>query len=181
MHEPLFSWLRQGWSPLRHVPAMLSALLLAGVLWGCTSTMQRADEAFMSNDFATARQLYMQSWQEPKAQYRLALMHLDGQGAPGDEAQALKWMGLAAQNGYAPAQRDLGEWFMNGQIVRLDPARGTTLLQSAAEQGDGKAMYLLGLAYRAGLGVPQSAETSATLFRNARKAGYPVPPAVLGE
>lgn len=161
--------------------SLLMLALAACLATGCTSVMQRADDAFMTNDFSRAHGLYMQTWQEPKAQYRLALMHLDGQGVPQNDREALKWMGLAAQNDYPPALRDMGEWFMNGRIVPLNPAQGARYLDRAARLGDGKAMYLLGLAYRAGLGVPQNAKSARTLFRNAQKAGYHVPPSLLGE
>ncbi len=50
----------------------------------------------------------------PSAQYNLGRLYLDGTGAPRDPRQAARWLNLAAEKGYAPAQALLGHLLING-------------------------------------------------------------------
>src|SRR3546814_5320364 len=66
------------------------------------------------------------------AQYKLGLMHENGRGVPKDLAEAEKWYGRAAEQGYSGAQYNLG--FVH---YSQDDIAGTTEWWSrAAEGGD---------------------------------------------
>ena len=59
-----------------------------------------------------------------------------GQGVPQDYAEAVKWYRLAAEQGYAAAQYNLGVMYDNGQGVPQDYAEAVKWYRLAAEQGD---------------------------------------------
>jgi TPR repeat protein len=58
--------------------------------------------------------------QKTSAQYTLAVMHANGQGVDQDEAQAIQYYSMAADQGHAAAQFDLGSMYANGQGVAAD-------------------------------------------------------------
>jgi TPR repeat protein len=47
-------------------------------------------------------------------------MYFNGQGVPQDYAEAMKWYRLAADQGAAPAQKNLGLFYANGHGVPQD-------------------------------------------------------------
>ena len=56
------------------------------------------------------------------AQFNLGVMYLNGRGVPQDDAEAVKWHRLAAEQGYASAQFNLGVMYLNGRGVPQDDA-----------------------------------------------------------
>ena len=60
-----------------------------------------------------------------------------------------------AEQGYAPAQYNLGIMYDNGYGVPQDYAEAMKWYRLAAEQGHTDAQYNLGLMYDNGRGVPQ--------------------------
>ena len=63
-------------------------------------------------------------------------MYLNGQGVPQDFVQAVKWYRLAADQGYASAQYNLGYMYSNGQGVPQDYVQAHKWYNLAAAQGD---------------------------------------------
>ena len=64
----------------------------------------------------------------------LAAMYYNGQGVQRDYAEATKWVRKAAEQGYAPAQADLGVLYWNGQGVPQDVVLAYMWLSLAATQ-----------------------------------------------
>jgi TPR repeat protein len=89
------------------------------------------------------------------AQLNLGLMHVNGQGAPIDYSEAVKWYRLAAEQGDADAQTNLGLMHANGQGVPIDYSEAVKCYRLAAEQGNATAQSNLALMYFDGHGVPQ--------------------------
>ena len=60
-------------------------------------------EAAESGDYATALKLLRPLAEQghAEAQYNLGVMYRNGQGVPHDDAEAVKWYRLAAEQGYA--------------------------------------------------------------------------------
>ena len=63
-------------------------------------------------------------------------MYVQGQGVPQDYAEAMKWYRLAADQGNAPAQNDLGALFFMGQGVPQDFVLAHMWFDLSATQGN---------------------------------------------
>ncbi len=74
---------------------------------------------------------------------------------PEDDAEAVRWYRLAAEQGYAAAQYNLGGMYGTGQGVPQDYAEAMRWYRLAAEQGHASAQSNLGDMYGTGRGVPQ--------------------------
>ena len=90
------------------------------------------------------------------AQYQLGFRYNIGQGAPQDDAEAVRWYRLAAEQGLAVAQFLLGVLYHSGEGVPQDYQEALKWYRMAAEQGVADAQYRLGGMYAAGVGVPQN-------------------------
>ena len=82
-------------------------------------------------------------------------MYLEGRGVPQDDAEAVRWMRLAAERGQGDAQALLGSMYLEGRGVPQDDAEAVRWIRLAAERGQGDAQALLGSMYYEGRGVPQ--------------------------
>ena len=75
-------------------------------------------------------------------------MYANGRGVDKDDAEAVKWFRLAADQGYAAAQCNLGVMYANGQgIINKDEAEAVKWYRLAADQGYALAQYNLGVMY----------------------------------
>jgi formylglycine-generating enzyme required for sulfatase activity len=73
----------------------------------------------------------------PVDQYKLAERYLHGEGVPSDPVNAAWWYRRAAEQGYADAQRSLGELYETGMGgLPKDYSQARHWYQMAAEQGD---------------------------------------------
>ena len=71
-----------------------------------------------------------------------------GWGVPEDDAEAVRWYRLAAEQGDARAQKSLGGMYANGDGVPEDAAEAIAWYRRAAEQGDATAQFGLWLMYQ---------------------------------
>ena len=76
-------------------------------------------------------------------------------GVPQNDAQAVKWYQLAAEQGYAFAQYNLGGMYKNGRGVPQDYTEAVRLYRLSAEQGHALEQTNLGVLYVSGFGVQQ--------------------------
>ncbi len=77
-------------------------------------------------------------FRDSEAQYYLARLYLDGNGAPHDPRQAARWFGLSAQKGQSQSQAMLGAMLFAGDHVPRQAARGLmwlTLAKDNAKDG----------------------------------------------
>lgn len=166
-------------------PLALAALALA--LTGCLATVQnisdvnRADEArYLDNDPGTAYRYYERAVRngDAEAQHELAKMYREGTTVKRDYRYAQTLEEQSAAQGFAPAMRTLGFHLVNGLYgVPPSPRRGISLLNAAADEGDGAAHYMLGRLYAHGTAdIQKNAERAAYHFRLAGEAGYGVAP-----
>ena len=86
-------------------------------------------------------------------------MH-NGESVPQDYVEAVRWYRLAAEQGYAPAQLDLGEMYYNGEGVPQDYVTAVRWYRLPAQGGYVPAQFNLGEMYYNGEGVPQDYVTS---------------------
>ncbi len=82
-------------------------------------------------------------------------MYKRGEGVPQDYQEALKWFRLAAEQGSAGDQFNLGLMYKNGFGVPQNDQEAVKWFRLAAEQGNAQAQYNLGLMFNYGIGVPQ--------------------------
>ena len=83
-----------------------------------------------------AREMYSYAasyFGDADAQYRLARLYLDGNGAPKDVRQAVRWLALAANKGQYRAQALLGSVLFNGEAVQRQASRGLMWLTLARD------------------------------------------------
>jgi hypothetical protein len=73
-----------------------------------------------------------------------------------DASEAVKWYRLAADQGNADAQFNLGKMYSKGRGVPLDKSEGVKWYRLAADQGNAEAQYSLGAVYDGGEGEPQN-------------------------
>jgi clan AA aspartic protease (TIGR02281 family) len=108
------------------------------------------------------------------AQLSLGYAYLKGEGVSRDDAQAAKWLTLAATKGLADAQNALGLMYLNGAGVPRDPAKGVKWIRLAAEQGLGTAQANLGAQYHMGESVPRDDTEAMKWSRRAAEQGLAV-------
>ena len=100
------------------------------------------------------------------AQFLLGLRYANGEGVPENNAEAVKWYRLAAEQGHANAQYFLGAIYADGEGVAENDAEAVKWFRKAAEQGDADSQSRLGLMYDNGEGVPENdAEGTVKLSR----------------
>jgi TPR repeat protein len=79
---------------------------------------------------------------------------------------------LAAEQGDAQAQLNLGVAYYSGEGLARDEAEAVKWFRQAAEQGEAKAQFSLGLAYIFGFGVTKDKFEAIKWFRLAAEQGY---------
>ena len=104
---------------------------------------------------------------DARAQARLALAYLRGQGVTSDPAAALRWSAVARQGGRAGGAISAGRAVQQGDVkpIRRWPFGW---FASAAAKGNLKAMHNLAIAYAQGLGTRRT--------KPRRRNGSPAPP-----
>ena len=108
---------------------------------------------------------------DPMAQYNLGVMYDNGQGVLQDDAVAVKWYRLAAEQGNAFAQYNLGVMYANGKGVPQDDAEAVKWYRLAAEQEYALAQFNLGVRCANGKGVPQDDAEAVKWYRLAAEQG----------
>ena len=91
-------------------------------------------------------------------------MYRDGEDLPQDDAEAARWYRLAAEQGHAEAQGNLGVMYASGRGVSQDYGEALRWFRLAADQGHAPAQRNLGVAYANGLGVQQDARKATQWF-----------------
>lgn len=87
------------------------------------------------------------------------------------EEEAFKYCQLAAERGYAPAQYQLGCYYVEGIGTNQSLEQAFKYLKLAADQGDVKAQYQVGLCYQEGKGVNPSHKLAMHYFELAADQG----------
>ena len=81
-----------------------------------------------------------------------------------DPLLALYYFGKAAEAGYVPAQRVLGNCYLEGRLTAPDYEKARHWLTLAARHNDGQAAYSLAQIYVRGLGVEKNWELAFKLL-----------------
>lgn len=105
--------------------------------------------------------------------FQLAYNHEHGINVQIDMEKAAFYYRQAAEGGLAEAQFNLGNLYLAGSGVALNPAAAVEWFRKAAEQGLPAAQYNLANAYRTGQGVQQDFARALQWYRNAADRGMP--------
>ena len=89
------------------------------------------------------------------AQFCIGRMYANGFGVMMDDAEALKWYGLAAASGHAEAQFSLAVMYANGWGVPMNDEEAARYYRLSAEQGFVQAMSALAYVTYRGIGVQE--------------------------
>jgi len=108
---------------------------------------------------------------DPVAQTALASCYDLGLHVQADGKQSIHWLTQAANQGYAPAQYELGRIYLYGRGVPADYGEALIWEQKAAEQGDARAQRDLAFMYERGFGVPADPVRAAEWNRKAAAQG----------
>lgn len=134
------------------------------------STTEQGQAPLPSEVFAALEQSAVNG--NAQAQYRLGVMHANGDGVPLNYVKAAQWLSTAAEQGLAEAQRLLAWLYANGYGVEQDYAQARHWFTRAAEGGDAKAQYSLGFMYQTGYyGTTPDTREMLTWFQRAADQG----------
>ena len=96
----------------------------------------------------------------------------NGKGVPENDAEALRWLRMAAEHGSTDAMESLGYDCENGgKGVTQDYTEAMRWYRKAADKGDATAMIHVGDLYSSGHGVPLDYSEAMRWFRKAADAG----------
>lgn len=108
---------------------------------------------------------------DPESQYLLGTALLAGDGCTADAGKAAEWFSRSAEQGYAPAKRELAMMHLTGDGA--DPVAAYTMMSEAAKGMDPNAMYNLAIMYERGIGVKQDLYESLKLLAYAAEMNCP--------
>lgn len=137
-----------------------------------------------TKDSAKARPLFERAanLNDPRGQHGLGLMHRDGEGGLSKNFdEAVRYFRLAASQGFAPAQTDMGLSHEFGEGAAQDLTEAARWYRLAADQGFATAQTNLGFLYEYGRGVSLDLSEAARWYRKAADQGHPRGQARLGE
>jgi len=159
-----------------------TSLLIAGAL--CIAPAAFADvkagvDAWARGDYPAA----ITQWQGPAshgdadAQFNLGQAYKLGRGVKQDLVRAEELFGKAAEQGHLQASDNYGLLLFQ----RGDRARALPFIRAAADRGDPRAQYLLGVAHFNGDGVTKDWVRAYALTSLAQQAGLPQATAALAQ
>lgn len=106
------------------------------------------------------------------AQYAMSQIHANGVGGKKlDEAEARRWLTLAARQNFDTAQLDLATWMIEGRGGPRDLKAGFGWMRRAADGGNVAAQNRLAKLYMAGIGTEPNATDAAAWYFLARRRG----------
>ena len=115
------------------------------------------------------------------AKYKVGVMYIEGEDAPQDTQEGIRWLQSAANNDHTLAQLELGKIYLQGApSMEKDYLMAMKWLEKAAQNGDSDAQYHLGNMYRKGLGTSRSNAEAIKWFRLAAKQGHKDARKILG-
>jgi uncharacterized protein len=108
---------------------------------------------------------------DPVAQTALASCYDLGMHVQADGKESIRWITKAANQGYAPAEYELGRIYLYGRGIEADYAQALLWERKAAEQGDPRAQRDLAFMYERGFGVAADPAQAAEWNRKAAMQG----------
>ena len=151
-------------------PALLAGIMLLAAMPACADVKDGVD-AWTRGDFAAA----VAQWQAPASQgdpdglFNLAQAYKLGRGVPQDLARAEALFGQASSKGHNQASDNYGLLLFQ----RGERAQSLPYITAAADRGDSRAQYIMGIAHFNGDSVPKDWVRAYALISLARQDGLP--------
>lgn len=132
-------------------------------------------KAYQAKDYIAAHTLWKAASDkhEPISQYYLGLLYARGEGVNRDDAKALEYYTLSADNGYADAQLMVSNIYAAGKTVTQDFTTSYLWCLRAAENNLPQAQYLVGRMYMDGRGTSTNIPAGVEWLTRAAKNGIP--------
>ena len=108
---------------------------------------------------------------DPSAQTALASCYDLGMHVQPDGKESIRWLTKSANQGYAPAEYELGRIYLYGRGIEADYPQALLWERKAAEQGDPRAQRDLAFMYERGFGVPADPAQATEWNRKAATQG----------
>lgn len=108
---------------------------------------------------------------DPIYQYAIAFRYLEGDSMAMDHVLAVHWFTKAAEQGYAPAQSQLGFMYSMNYGVRRDSKKALYWYGKAAEQNYIQAIFNIGTMYQNGEGMKRDLAEAARWVRKGAELG----------
>jgi TonB family protein len=139
-----------------------SILLISLILAGCSTPLQKADQAYNAHDYGKAYTDYLALAQggDSTAEARLGYMYYEGQGVTADPAEAQHWYEKSATDGNDLLARTLAEAYLYRVDADADYADAFKWYKVAADRRDPVASLWLSVFYENGLGVARDQDTA---------------------
>jgi TPR repeat protein len=109
---------------------------------------------------------------DSEAQTALGVHYFQGDGVPQDDAEAARWLFLAAEQEHPDAQNKIGFLRAQGRGVPKDDAKAALWYRRAAELGNAKGQFNFGLACDEGRGVPEDPKQATDWWLRAAAQGH---------
>ena len=140
------------------VKLVILALFLFAPALVLAEDLQKGLQAYDMGDYETAlaQCLPLAEAGDAGAQFCVGRMYGNGFGVGMDDAEALKWYGLAAAEGHPEAQFNLGVMYANGWGVDMNDAEAAKLYRQAAENGWACAQRSLAYVISRGIGTEEN-------------------------
>lgn len=104
---------------------------------------------------------------KPVASAEEAFRKAEAYGEKKNYREALRWYRVAADQGHAESQNDVGMFYISGMGVKKDYAEGMRWLRKAADQGSAIAERNIGFVYLQGMGVAPNRDEALRWLRKA--------------
>lgn len=151
-------------------------LAIAVGLAGCdgigieSSGIEDGINAYKKRDHARAHEILLPHAESgnPEAQYWIGVMHALGRGAAKDEARALRWYRLAADQAHVSALYELAHHYEHNVG---DRKAAVTWYRKAAAQGDHLSLYRIARMTHRGDGARRDPARAVALYRQAAAGG----------
>ncbi|MDY8109801.1 tetratricopeptide repeat protein [Fulvimarina sp. 2208YS6-2-32] len=116
-----------------------NAAYVASAVVALGDYLRRGIPGHVETDLPRARQFYFHAasyFGNPKAQFELGRMMLEGEGGRVNSKQAARWLKLAASKGHIGAQALLGYLLFDGKTIAIEaePVRGLAMLTMALKR-----------------------------------------------
>ena len=134
---------------------LLTLVLVLGLTEPASADLAAGFESFERGDYAAAQREFQPLAEngDPRAQYALGIMYLNGYLDPTSPNAAVEWLRSSAERDYVRAQTELARMYRTGDGVLQNFTEMVIWYERAAEQGDVGAQLFLADSYAYGYGV----------------------------